>query len=247
MLIPKPIILKHKIGRNIPVTIEAVDTCLEPLGLEVLLETGHKFPSEQSQTKKAMRYHGKKYSVEKSSAGSTTTGVDTPTSDTDSTMDIPDRDATLQSGQRYVLIERQSGSVLIAVGEDAVLQTCETTSAFDSQWHWHWDCVDDDGWMTLRNRITGNYLGTRSTFWSWTPAVKVQSRGDGFTARLVVTRSCGGRQTLLALCKEGLWRIVGGKAPDQLGLARDGGLEWECIRIESEMSDVLGRGENGSG
>ncbi|KAG6169438.1 hypothetical protein E4U51_001581 [Claviceps purpurea] len=129
-------------------------------------------------------YHGKKLRVEKSSAGSTTTGVDTPTSETDSIMDIPNRDATLQSGQRYVLIERQSGSVLIAVGEDAVLQTCENISAFHSQWHWHWDCVDDDGWITLRNRITGNYLGASSTFWN--PAVKVRPRGDGFTGRLVV-------------------------------------------------------------
>ncbi|KAG6056161.1 hypothetical protein E4U17_002435 [Claviceps sp. LM77 group G4] len=181
-----------------------------------------------------MKYHyyrHEKHSVEKSSAGSTITGVDTPTSETDSTMDIPSRDATLQSGQRYVLVERQSGSVLIAVGEDAVLQTCESTSDFHSQWHWHWDCVDDDGWMTLRNRITGNYLGASSTFWN--PAVKVRPRGGGFTARLVVTRSCGGRQTLSALYKEGLWQIVGGKAPDQLGLAREGGLEWECIRIES--------------
>ncbi|KAG6128907.1 hypothetical protein E4U38_005438 [Claviceps purpurea] len=194
---------------------------------------GHRFTSAQSPNSKAMRYHyhGKKLRVEKSSAGSTTTGVDTPTSETDSTMDIPNRDATLQSGQRYVLIERQSGSVLIAVGEDAVLQTCENISAFHSQWHWHWDCVDDDGWITLRNRITGNYLGASSAFWN--PAVKVRPGGDGFTGRLVVTRSCGGRQTLSALYKEGLWRIVGGKAPDQLGLARDGGLEWECVRIES--------------
>ncbi|KAG6097355.1 hypothetical protein E4U30_000740 [Claviceps sp. LM220 group G6] len=213
-------------------TIPAVNS-LEPLGLEALLQlkTGHRFTSAQSQTKKAMRYRHKKHGVEESSAGSTTTGVNTHTSETDSTMDIPDRDVTLQSGQRYVLIERQSGSVLIAVGEDAMLQTCETTDAFHSQWHWHWDCVDDDGWVTLRNRITGNYLGASSTFWN--PAVKVRPRGDGFTARLVVIRSCGGRQTLSALYKEGLWRIVGGKAPDQLGLARDGGLEWECIRIES--------------
>ncbi|KAG6030652.1 hypothetical protein E4U40_007727 [Claviceps sp. LM458 group G5] len=220
-------------------TIPAVDS-LEPLGLEALLQlkTGHRSTSATSETNKAMKYRysyrHEKHCVEKSSAGSTTTGVDTPTSETDATMDIPSRDArdaTLQSGQRYVLVERQSGSVLIAVGEDAVLQTCESTSNFHSQWHWHWDCVDDDGWMTLRNRITGNYLGASSAFWN--PAVKVRPRGGGFTARLVVTRSCGGRQTLSALYKEGLWRIVGGKAPDQLGLARDGGLEWECIRIES--------------
>ncbi|KAG5957318.1 hypothetical protein E4U58_006185 [Claviceps cyperi] len=212
--------------------IPAADS-LEPLGLEALLQlkTGHRFTSAQSQTNKAMKYYGKEHRVEKSFDGSTTTGVNTPPSETDSSMDISNRDATLQSGQRYVLVERQSGSVLIAVGEDAVLQTCESTSAFHNHWHWHWDCVDDDGWMTLRNRITGNYFGASSTFWN--PAVKVRPRGDGFTARLVVTRSCERRQTLSALYKEGLWRIVGGKAPDQLGLARVGGLEWECIRVES--------------
>ncbi|KAG6285940.1 hypothetical protein E4U46_005340 [Claviceps purpurea] len=116
-------------------TIPAVDS-LEPLGLEALLQlkTGHRFTSAQSQTNKAMKYRNKKPRVEKSSAGSTTTGADTPTSETDSIMDIPNRDATLQSGQRYALVERQSGSVLIAVGEDTVLCTnlrsCESTSAF---------------------------------------------------------------------------------------------------------------------
>ncbi|KAG6231435.1 hypothetical protein E4U34_004932 [Claviceps purpurea] len=128
--------------------IPAVDS-LEPLGLEALLQlkTGHRFTSAQSQTNKAMKYRNKKPRVEKSSAGSTTTGADNPHT---SIMDIPNRDATLQSGQRYVLVERQSGSVLIAVGEDTVLQTCGPARAqvplgFHSQWHWHWDCVDDDG------------------------------------------------------------------------------------------------------
>ncbi|KAG6125060.1 hypothetical protein E4U12_007632 [Claviceps purpurea] len=80
-----------------------------------------------------MKYRNRKHRVEKSSAGSTTTGADNP-----------------HIGQRYVLVERQSGSVLIAVGEGTVLQTCGPARAqvplgFHSQWHWHWDCVDDDG------------------------------------------------------------------------------------------------------
>ncbi|KAG6182339.1 hypothetical protein E4U36_003399 [Claviceps purpurea] len=60
-------------------TILAVDS-LEPLGLEALLQlkTGHRFTSAQSQTNKAMKYRNKKPRVEKSSAGSTTTGADNP-------------------------------------------------------------------------------------------------------------------------------------------------------------------------
>ncbi|KAG6097359.1 hypothetical protein E4U30_000744 [Claviceps sp. LM220 group G6] len=156
-------------------------------------------------------------------------GVDIATPEAGSTLT---RDATLQHGQRFVLVERESGKVLTAIGPEAVLQTCDDMSALPNMWHWHWDCVIEQGWVTLRNRVTQNYLGN-----DWCSLRVMSCDGSSFTGHLVVTRSSGGGQTLSAPHKQGgIKQIVhdaGRDASQKLDLGTTKGLEWEFVRLES--------------
>ncbi|KAG6168172.1 hypothetical protein E4U11_005962 [Claviceps purpurea] len=161
-------------------------------------------------------------------------GVDIATPEAGSTTGGLTRDATFQDGKRFVLIERESGKVLTAIGEDAVLQACDDMSALPSMWHWHWDCDITRGWVTLRNRVTQNYLGG-----SYYGSLRVVSRdarreSEGwFTGHLVVTRSSGGGQTLSAPFAMGIEQIVR-NASGKLELGTTKGLEWEFVRLESQ-------------
>ncbi|KAG6152450.1 hypothetical protein E4U23_003151 [Claviceps purpurea] len=160
-------------------------------------------------------------------------GVDIATPEAGSTTGGLTRDATFQDGKRFVLIERESGKVLTAIGEDAVLQACDDMSALPSMWHWHWDCAIEEGWVTLRNRVTKNYLGSDSRGWY----LMVESRDKTFTGHLVVTRSSGGGQTLSAPYAKGIKQIVhdaGHDASGELVLGTTNGLEWEFVRLESQ-------------
>ncbi|KAG6324410.1 hypothetical protein E4U22_002154 [Claviceps purpurea] len=161
-------------------------------------------------------------------------GVDIATPEAGSTTGGLTRDATFQDGKRFVLIERESGKVLTAIGKDALLQACDDMSALPNMWHWHWDCAIEEGWVTLRNRVTKNYLGSDPCGWY----LMVASRDKTFTGHLVVTRSSGGGQTLSAPYAKGIKQIVhiAGRNPSQkLGLGTtDKGLEWEFVRLESQ-------------
>ncbi|KAG6131272.1 hypothetical protein E4U28_007019 [Claviceps purpurea] len=159
-------------------------------------------------------------------------GVDTAKPEAGSTTGGLTRDATFQDGKRFVLIERESGKVLTAIGQDAVLQACDDMSALPSMWHWHWDCAIVEGWVTLRNRVTQNYLGAVNSYW-----VSVAPREGLFTGHLVVTRSSGGGQTLSAPFATGIEQIVhdaGRNASGKLELGTTKGLEWEFVRLESQ-------------
>ncbi|KAG6077761.1 hypothetical protein E4U15_004559 [Claviceps sp. LM218 group G6] len=154
--------------------------------------------------------------------------VDIATPEAESTTSGLTRDASLESGKIFILVERESGKALMAVGQNAVLQTCHDMRALQSMWQWHWHCTVQNGWVTLRNRITETYLGAACRC----RLIVTSSFSDGFTGDLVVTRSSGGGQTLSARYKEIIWQIVGGKEPQALGLGMTKGLEWEFIRVE---------------
>ncbi|KAG6064689.1 hypothetical protein E4U32_008177 [Claviceps aff. humidiphila group G2b] len=161
-------------------------------------------------------------------------GVDIATPEAGSTTGGLTRDATLQHGQRFVLVARESGKVLIAVGQRPVLQACDDVSALHNMWHSHWDCLMAHGWITLQNRITENYLGadlmTAPRITSKVELIlRVAPRAVAFTGNLVVTRSTGGGQALSAPYKGDIRQIVG--TNQALGLDTTGGLEWEFIRV----------------
>ncbi|KAG6102864.1 hypothetical protein E4U30_000052 [Claviceps sp. LM220 group G6] len=164
--------------------------------------------------------------------------VDIATPEAESTTGGLTRDASLQCGKIFILVERGSGKALMAVGQNAVLQACHDMRALQSMWQWHWHCTVRNGWVTLRNRITENYLG--ADFSSRSPrgtyfALKVAPCAGAFTGYLVVTRSSGGGQTLSAPYKEDIRQIVRRKESQALGLGTYGmteGIEWEFIRVE---------------
>ncbi|KAG6077760.1 hypothetical protein E4U15_004558 [Claviceps sp. LM218 group G6] len=161
-------------------------------------------------------------------------GVDIATPEAGSTTGGLTRDATLQHGQRFVLVERESGKILMAIGENALLQACDDMSALPNMWHRHWDCVIEEGWVTLRNRVTQNYLGAAGFRW-----LSIAPRDRNFTGYLVVTRSSGGGQTLSAVYQEplGIKQIVcdGNFNGERLRLdpGATKGLEWEFIMLDS--------------
>ncbi|KAG6201506.1 hypothetical protein E4U22_003084 [Claviceps purpurea] len=159
-------------------------------------------------------------------------GVDIATPEAGSTTGGLTRDAILQGGQRFVLKERGSGKFLIAVGQSPVLQACDDMSALPNMWHWHWDCVMTHGWVTLRNRITENYLGADLSNARRVFVLRVAPRAGAFTGYLVVTRSSGGGQTLSAPYKQDIRQIVEIESKQALGLGTTEGLEWEFIRVE---------------
>ncbi|KAG6231431.1 hypothetical protein E4U34_004928 [Claviceps purpurea] len=165
-------------------------------------------------------------------------GVDIATPEAGSTTGGLTRDATFQDGKRFVLIERESGKVLAAIGQDAVLQACDDMSALPSVWHCHWDCDITRGWVTLRNRVTQNYLGGSYHGSLRVASCNARRESEGwFTGHLVVTRSSGGGQTLSAPFATGIEQIVhdaGRNASGKLELGTTKGLEWEFVRLESQ-------------
>ncbi|KAG6056162.1 hypothetical protein E4U17_002436 [Claviceps sp. LM77 group G4] len=158
--------------------------------------------------------------------------VDIATPEADSSTGGLTRDAALQDGQRFVLVERESGKILMAIGHEALLQACDDMSALHSIWHWHWDCAIEGGWVTLRNRVTKKYLGSDSCG----GYLIVASRSMTFTGHLVVTRSSGGGQTLSAPYAKGIKLVhdAGRNVSAKLKLGTTKGLEWEFVRLESQ-------------
>ncbi|KAG6097358.1 hypothetical protein E4U30_000743 [Claviceps sp. LM220 group G6] len=151
--------------------------------------------------------------------------VDIATPEVGSTTGGLTRNATLKSGQRFVLFDKESGKVLVAVGQNVVFQACDDMSVVHSMWHWHWDCVVAKGWVSLRNRISEYYLGPNYE------RLVVGPISGGFTGHLVVT---GRGQTLSAPYGEYMFQIARGKTPQTLAMATTEGVEWEFIRVESQ-------------
>ncbi|KAG6231432.1 hypothetical protein E4U34_004929 [Claviceps purpurea] len=160
-------------------------------------------------------------------------GVDIATPEAGSTTGGLTRDATLQNGQRFVLFDKESGKALVAVGQNVVFQACDDMSVLHSMWHWHWDCVVAKGWVSLRNRISENYLGPiyNPSIARLTVAPISAPSSDGFTGHLVVT---GRGQTLSAPYGDYMYQIVRGKTPQTLAMGTTEGVEWEFIRVESQ-------------
>ncbi|KAG6131274.1 hypothetical protein E4U28_007021 [Claviceps purpurea] len=162
-------------------------------------------------------------------------GVDIATPEAGSTTGGLTRDATLQNGQRFVLVEKESGKVLTVIAHQAVLQDCDDMSmnAVHSMRHWHWDCIMTHGWMMLRNRVSENYLGPiydRSIARLTVAPISAPTSG-GFTGHLVVT---GRGQTLSAPNGGYMFQIVRSKTPQTLAVGMTEGVEWEFIRVESQ-------------
>ncbi|KAG5997836.1 hypothetical protein E4U52_002699 [Claviceps spartinae] len=151
--------------------------------------------------------------------------VDIATPEAGSTTGGLTRNATLKSGQRFVLFDKESGKAVVAVGQNVVFQACDDMSVVHSMWPWHWDCVVAKGWVSLRNRISEYYLGPDYE------RLVVGPISGRFTGHLVVK---GRGQTLSAPYGEYMFQIVRGKTPQTLAMATTEGVEWEFIRVESQ-------------
>ncbi|KAG5930489.1 hypothetical protein E4U42_001061 [Claviceps africana] len=143
------------------------------------------------------------------------------------------RNAHLHAGARFVIKDADGLRFLTVEGQDLVLQDCGSVDHVETYWHWHWDSFEDKGWLHLRNRVTGGYIGVTCHGGSGA-SVKVRPGDeDHFSKRLVATSSAGQGHTLSVLSpRGGLWQITLGDPSYEAMVLKSGGTSFEFIKVE---------------
>ncbi|KAG5998348.1 hypothetical protein E4U54_002218 [Claviceps lovelessii] len=149
------------------------------------------------------------------------------------------RGSRLQAGGRFVIKEKNSDRILTISKGFAMFQKCDDIESLDKYWHWHWDCIDDQGWFRLQNRVTGGFIGVCANGRRGL-IIKVKNEHRlSSSGRLVVTLTSNGDQTLSVVSPtDELEQMTLGSFSNILVPRKSGGVGLEFIKLEDWM--VLG-------
>lgn len=170
---------------------------------------------------------------------SSVTGDSVQTPSTSVTTTVPRgpnliKDADPRHGERFIIVERSTEMALAIVDGEPELQVCDGTETFGIQWHLHWECVLNDGWLGLRNRVTGKYLGYGIEICPAVTIVQNTAIDHAVFERFHASRSSDGGHILYAPYHSEFRLVTVGESTGVLKLEMtetEEGTKWQFIKV----------------
>lgn len=130
-------------------------------------------------------------------------------------------DAVPWAGETYMIRDRLHGRIITLEESNLRLETHISRTG-----GWHWVCVEKDGWLGFRNRVSGTYIGHngKGKFYA-----KVTHHKDHeyFCAR----RHLDGGYLLLMRHGSKLWKMDIGEDGHELIETENEGTVWEFVKV----------------